>query len=112
VLVFLAALVAVLATLLSSASASAATTAVAETRVRASAVVVDVLVELTVAGIHTYHVGEQQILVHNVCSLEARAKAVHSVLDPIAQRSRTTAALSTREGQTVLASGGRDLSPA
>lgn len=41
---FLAALVAVLATLLSSASASAATTATAETRVRASSVVVDVLV--------------------------------------------------------------------
>lgn len=44
VLVFLAALVAVLATLLSSATASAATTAGAETRVRAYAVVVDVLV--------------------------------------------------------------------
>ena len=45
VLVFLAALVAVLATILSSASASAATTASAETRVRASSVVVDILVE-------------------------------------------------------------------
>src|SRR5262245_47528732 len=39
---FLAAIVAVLATLLSSASASAATTGVAETRVRAPSVVVEV----------------------------------------------------------------------
>jgi hypothetical protein len=45
VLPFLAAIVAVLATLLSSASASAATTPGTETRVRASAAVVDVLVE-------------------------------------------------------------------
>ncbi len=44
-LVFLAALVAVLATVFSSASASAATTTGAETRVRASNLVVDVLVE-------------------------------------------------------------------
>jgi hypothetical protein len=42
---FLAAFVAVLATLLSSATASAATTGVAETRVGASAVVLDKLVE-------------------------------------------------------------------
>jgi hypothetical protein len=42
VLVFLAALVAVLATILSSASASAATTGTAETRVRASSVVAEV----------------------------------------------------------------------
>lgn len=45
VLVFLAALVAVLATILSSATASAATTGAAETRVRASAIAVDVLGE-------------------------------------------------------------------
>lgn len=44
VLPFLAALVAILATILSSASASAATTVGAETRVRASAVAVEVLV--------------------------------------------------------------------
>lgn len=45
VLPFLAAIVAVLATLLSSASASAATQGTAETRVRASTAVADVLVE-------------------------------------------------------------------
>lgn len=45
VLPFLAAIVAVLATLLSSASASAATQGVTETRVRASSVVAEVPVE-------------------------------------------------------------------
>lgn len=44
--------------------------------------------------------------------LEACASELHHVLDPIAQNSRTTAALSTRERTDVLASGGRDLSPA
>lgn len=48
----------------------------------------------------------------NTAGLEARANAVHRALDPIAQNSRTTAALGTREGQTVLVGGGRDLSPA
>lgn len=33
-------------------------------------------------------------------------------LDPIAQNSRTTAVMSTREGPNVIASGGRDLGPA
>ena len=45
-------------------------------------------------------------------ALGARANALHSALDPIAQNSRTTAALSTRQATTVLAGGGRDLSPA
>jgi len=47
----------------------------------------------------------------DTAGLEARANALHSALDPIAQNSRTTAALRTKEGQTVLAGGGRDLSP-
>lgn len=47
----------------------------------------------------------------NTARLEARAAEVHGVLDPIAQNSRTAAALSTREGVDVLAGGGRDLSP-
>lgn len=48
----------------------------------------------------------------NAGALEARANSLHGVLDPIAQNSRTAAALGTREGTTVLGSGGRDLSPA
>ncbi|MGB2758021.1 MAG: hypothetical protein WBD02_10220, partial [Acidimicrobiia bacterium] len=44
--------------------------------------------------------------------LGARANEIHGALDPIAQNSRTTAVMSTREGTTVIASGGRDLSPA
>ncbi|WP_156160728.1 hypothetical protein [Demequina soli] len=47
----------------------------------------------------------------NTAGLEARANALQGVLDPIAQNSRTAAVLGTREGQTVLAGGGRDLSP-
>lgn len=48
----------------------------------------------------------------DAAALESRANALHGALDPIAQNSRTTAALGTREGQTILSSGGRDLSPA
>ena len=48
----------------------------------------------------------------DTAALEGRANEVHSALDPRAQRSRTTAALQTSDGTTVLASGGRDLSPA
>jgi|JI10StandDraft_1071094.scaffolds.fasta_scaffold109755_5 hypothetical protein len=44
--------------------------------------------------------------------LGARANEIHGALDPIAQNSRTTAVMSTREGPNVIASGGRDLSPA
>ncbi|NTW40946.1 MAG: RHS repeat-associated core domain-containing protein [Cellulomonadaceae bacterium] len=47
----------------------------------------------------------------DTAGLEARASALQGVLDPIARNSRTAAALGTREGQTVLAGGGRDLSP-
>ena len=44
-------------------------------------------------------------------SLEARTSELHGLLDPIAQNSRTTAVLETDEGKSVVASGGRDLSP-
>ncbi len=44
--------------------------------------------------------------------LASRADELTSVLDPIAQNSRTSAALGTREGADVLAGGGRDLNPA
>lgn len=37
---------------------------------------------------------------------------LQGALDPIAQNSRTSAVLSTEEGTDILASGGRDLSPA
>ncbi|TFD78601.1 RHS repeat-associated core domain-containing protein [Cryobacterium psychrophilum] len=45
-------------------------------------------------------------------SLATRATTIHSVLDPIARNSRSTAVLSTNQGVNVLAAGGRDLSPA
>jgi hypothetical protein len=45
-----------------------------------------------------------------LAALSARAKQIHSVLDKIAQRQRTTAVLST-DGDTIIAGGGRDLSP-
>jgi hypothetical protein len=45
-------------------------------------------------------------------ALGARATEIHGALDPIAQNSRTTAVMSTRQGPNVIASGGRDLSPA
>jgi RHS repeat-associated protein len=44
--------------------------------------------------------------------LASRVDELHGVLDPIAQNSRTTAVMSTEEGADILASGGRDLSPA
>jgi RHS repeat-associated protein len=44
--------------------------------------------------------------------LAKRAGKVHSVLDPIAARSRTTAVMETLEGTRIVASGGRDLTPA
>ena len=37
---------------------------------------------------------------------------LQGALDPIAQNSRTSAVMSTEEGTDILASGGRDLSPA
>ena len=45
-------------------------------------------------------------------SLAARVDELQSALDPIAQNSRTSAILSTQESTDILASGGRDLSPA
>lgn len=44
--------------------------------------------------------------------LATRVDEFHGALDPIAQNSRTTAVMSTSEGVDVVASGGRDLSPA
>jgi RHS repeat-associated protein len=44
--------------------------------------------------------------------LAGRVDELHSELDPIAQGRRTTAIMSTEEGSDILASGGRDLSPA
>jgi len=47
----------------------------------------------------------------NTARLESRVSEVHGALDPIAQTRRTTAALGTREGTTVIGGGVRDLSP-
>lgn len=44
--------------------------------------------------------------------LASRTDELTGALDPIAQNSRTSAVMSTRQGADVLASGGRDLSPA
>ena len=45
-------------------------------------------------------------------ALVARANEVHNVLHPIAQQMRTTAALATDEGTTIIGGGVRDLTPA
>jgi len=44
--------------------------------------------------------------------LASRTDQLTGALDPIAQNSRTSAVMSTRQGADVLAGGGRDLSPA
>ena len=44
--------------------------------------------------------------------LAGRVDDFHGALDPIAQNSRTTSVMSTREGVDIISSGGRDLSPA
>lgn len=44
--------------------------------------------------------------------LTGRVDDFHGALDPIAQNSRTTSLMSTRQGTDIIASGGRDLSPA
>ena len=44
-------------------------------------------------------------------ALSARANEVHSVLHPIAQQMRTTAALATDEGTTIIGGGASDLTP-
>lgn len=44
--------------------------------------------------------------------LSGRVDDFHGALDPIAQNSRTTSVMSTRQGTDIIASGGRDLSPA
>ena len=72
---------------------------------------------LAVADIHTYHVGQTDVLVHNRCDAEGerlggRVDQIHGALDRHAQSRRTTAVLSTRQGRDVIASGGRDLNPA
>jgi len=51
-------------------------------------------------------------LTAGAAALSSRVSALHGALDPIAAGRRTTAALDTAEGTRVLASGGRDLSPA
>jgi hypothetical protein len=59
---------------------------------------------------------EQIALASNTTRLAARADELHSVLDPIAQTSRTSAVLGTTSSEgsavDVLAGGVRDLSPA
>jgi len=52
------------------------------------------------------------VLREEKASLISRVDEVHSALDPIAAKNRTTAAMDTEEGTRVLAAGGRDLSPA
>ncbi len=44
--------------------------------------------------------------------LRTRVSEVHTKLDPIAQSQRTTAVLETADGSRIMASGGRDLTPA
>jgi RHS repeat-associated protein len=57
-------------------------------------------------------VGELFGLSTESATAASRVEQLQGVLDPIAQNSRTSAVLNTREGIDVLASGGRDLSQA
>jgi len=121
VAVFLAAVLAVATGLLGAGPASAATTPAAQNAVGASnsaaAVVVGPDAGITAGQRVENDPARARIVVAtgvaaNTASLEARVAEVHGVLDPIAQTSRTTAALGTREGTTVIGGGVRDLSPA
>ncbi|MGC0370110.1 RHS repeat-associated core domain-containing protein [Microbacterium sp. SLBN-111] len=55
---------------------------------------------------------ERVAVVETTAKLTAKADDVHAVLDPIASKQRTTAALSTKEGTTIVGGGARDLNPA
>ena len=121
VLAFLAAVLAVAVGLFAAAPASAATTSAAQNTVGASTPAGQVAVGASASISAGQRLGNDPPLPGIVVAtgvaaetgaLESRANALHGVLHPIAQNSRTTAALGTREGQTVLASGGRDLSRA
>ena len=48
----------------------------------------------------------------NLPPIATRVEELHNALDPIAQNSRTTAAMRTTDGTDAIASDGRDLSPA
>jgi len=52
------------------------------------------------------------VAAEDAARLASRTDELTGALDPIAQNSRTSAVMSTREGTDVLAGGGRDLSPA
>ena len=54
----------------------------------------------------------QSVNATNTERLAGRVDDFHGALDPIAQNSRTTSVMSTRQGTDIIASGGRDLSPA
>lgn len=103
----LAALAAALVALLGAGTASATTPTAAETRVGASTPATAYVVgvhESVSAGQRWGNAPPNAEIVAatgvaaNTAGLEARAAEVHGVLDPIAQNSRTTAVLSTREG--------------
>jgi len=55
---------------------------------------------------------EAVVTVESTVSLEARAKELHGLLDPRAQRMRTTAVTETEEGVTYVSSSQNTLSPA
>lgn len=55
---------------------------------------------------------ERVAVVETTAKLTAKADDVHAVLDPIASKQRTTAALSTKEGTSIVGGGARDLNPA
>jgi len=118
----LAALTALAALLFGAGTASASSLPAAETRVGVWTLAAPEVVgvhECITAGQHWARGPSQLRLVVGHCvaaedgaRLASRTDELTGALDPIAQNSRTSAVMSTRQGADVLASGGRDLSPA
>jgi len=73
----------------------------------------------TVAGNHNYFIltkeyglGQTSVLVHNGDCLVGRVNDVHDALKGIEKNKRTTAGLVTKDGRTIIGSGGTDLNAA
>jgi hypothetical protein len=110
-----------LATFLGLGTSSAAASSGPETRVRANSTVVETGVAANSSerpgSVGCLRPPQPESVVGACVATEAerlagRVDDFHSALDPIAQNSRTTSVMSTRQGTDIVSSGGRDLSPA